>query len=174
MANPEHLAILRQGLAAWNKWRSEYPYLRPDLSDEDLALAALSSFNLCFANFHGSLLRGAKLAGATLNSAELVDSVLDEADLPGKPWECEPVRRECQSGEFSGAGLGSSNFAWANLVGADVSSANLLSASLFGADLGSANFSASNLSDVNFQSANSRTRILAAPPYAARTSVMSI
>lgn len=29
MANPEHLAILKQGVKAWNRWRSENPDLSP-------------------------------------------------------------------------------------------------------------------------------------------------
>jgi len=32
MANPEHLAILKQGVGAWNKWREENPNIAPDLS----------------------------------------------------------------------------------------------------------------------------------------------
>ena len=32
MANPEHLAILKQGVEEWNKWRREYPGVEPDLS----------------------------------------------------------------------------------------------------------------------------------------------
>jgi hypothetical protein len=31
MANKEHLAILRQGVAAWNAWRAANPNVRPDL-----------------------------------------------------------------------------------------------------------------------------------------------
>ena len=31
MANEEHLAILKQGAEAWNKWRLENPTIRPDL-----------------------------------------------------------------------------------------------------------------------------------------------
>ena len=33
MANPEHLAILKQGVEQWNKWRKEHPeVLTPDLA----------------------------------------------------------------------------------------------------------------------------------------------
>ena len=31
MANSEHLAILKQGVEVWNKWRGEYDALGPDL-----------------------------------------------------------------------------------------------------------------------------------------------
>jgi hypothetical protein len=32
MINPEHLAILKQGVEIWNKWREENPDIMPDLS----------------------------------------------------------------------------------------------------------------------------------------------
>ncbi len=30
MANEEHLARLKQGVAVWNQWRNAYPEIRPD------------------------------------------------------------------------------------------------------------------------------------------------
>lgn len=35
MANEEHLAIFRQGVEAWNKWRKENPKIKPDLAYAD-------------------------------------------------------------------------------------------------------------------------------------------
>ena len=32
MANDEHIAILKKGVAAWNAWRHENPDISPDLS----------------------------------------------------------------------------------------------------------------------------------------------
>jgi hypothetical protein len=32
MANDEHVAMLKQGVAAWNVWRAENPDIRPDIS----------------------------------------------------------------------------------------------------------------------------------------------
>ena len=32
MANPEHLAILKQGVEVWNQWRDEHPEIQPNLS----------------------------------------------------------------------------------------------------------------------------------------------
>ena len=31
MANPEHLAVLKQGVEQWNKWKKEHPDVMPDL-----------------------------------------------------------------------------------------------------------------------------------------------
>jgi hypothetical protein len=37
MANREHIRKLKEGVAAWNKWREQKPQLIPDFSDADLA-----------------------------------------------------------------------------------------------------------------------------------------
>lgn len=39
MANPEHLAILKQGVSKWNEWRKENPEVEPNLSYADLGSA---------------------------------------------------------------------------------------------------------------------------------------
>jgi uncharacterized protein YjbI with pentapeptide repeats len=57
MANPEHLAILRQGVEVWNQWREENPEIQPDLSNSDLC-----GENLDWVNFSGVNLFGADLS----------------------------------------------------------------------------------------------------------------
>jgi hypothetical protein len=42
MANDEHVALLKQGVAAWNAWRREHPDIRPNLSGAYLADAHLT------------------------------------------------------------------------------------------------------------------------------------
>jgi hypothetical protein len=46
MANPEHLAILKQGVEEWNKWRGEHSELEPDLSRADLAAMDITGADL--------------------------------------------------------------------------------------------------------------------------------
>ena len=46
MANQEHLAVLTQGVAEWNEWRSQYPEIRPDLSGANLSQVNLMGINL--------------------------------------------------------------------------------------------------------------------------------
>ena len=43
MPNPEHLAIIQQGVGAWNKWRNNNLDIRPDLTSADLTGAKLSA-----------------------------------------------------------------------------------------------------------------------------------
>jgi uncharacterized protein YjbI with pentapeptide repeats len=77
MANSEHLAILKQGVEVWNKWREEnreridlafeglqgQDLRKVDLSNAYLAFADLSQADLREANFTRSDLSGGKPAG---------------------------------------------------------------------------------------------------------------
>ncbi|MEH2217631.1 MAG: pentapeptide repeat-containing protein [Nostoc sp.] len=46
MANEEHLALLKQGVEAWENWRRESTIMEPDLKAADLNGADLSGANL--------------------------------------------------------------------------------------------------------------------------------
>jgi uncharacterized protein YjbI with pentapeptide repeats len=96
MANNAHLEQLRQGVANWNAWRRDNPYLEPDLSAADLREINLNEANLGAMNLNGADLRGAALrfayfpkaklngallAGAKLRGANLREAQLDRADL---------------------------------------------------------------------------------------------
>jgi hypothetical protein len=73
MANDEHVALLKQGVGAWNAWRNENPDIRPSLDEADLG-------------------------GAEPSAADLSEADLEEANLN----EAEPQRGEPQRGEPSG------------------------------------------------------------------------
>src|SRR5207344_2362243 len=60
MANDEHVALLKQGVDAWNAWREENPDIRPDLSGADLGGANLGGANLSGADLSGADLTGAR------------------------------------------------------------------------------------------------------------------
>ena len=103
MANDEHVALLKQGVAAWNAWRDKNPDIRPDLvaadlseadlNGADLVAADLSAANLSEADLNGADLRAANLRAANLSAADLsaanleaailVDTDLTGADLTG-------------------------------------------------------------------------------------------
>jgi hypothetical protein len=130
MANPEHLAILKKGVEAWNAWRHESEE-QPDLSwanhrvknlsdadlhGADLSVTDISRADLRGADLSGAILRRAKLNGADLSGADLAKANLSEADL--------------DKAELRGAHLRGADLRGAGLVGA-----NLLGAHLNGADL---------------------------------------
>jgi hypothetical protein len=88
MANDEHVAILKKGVAAWNEWRNENPDIRPELSEAnlngaDLSEARLRNANLREAHLSGTNLSRARLSGANLIEADLGGANLGEADLRG-------------------------------------------------------------------------------------------
>src|SRR5260370_30799614 len=60
MANPEHLAILKQGVAEWNTWRKRREN-------------ATVTFDFTNADLHGVFLNGANLSRASLVAADLTD-----------------------------------------------------------------------------------------------------
>src|SRR2546428_571308 len=73
MANDEHVALLKKGVAAWNAWRDENPDIRPDLNGANLSAVDLSGANLS----------GENLQGANLYAAHLLDTDFTGADLTG-------------------------------------------------------------------------------------------
>jgi uncharacterized protein YjbI with pentapeptide repeats len=78
MANEKHLAILAQGVEAWNQWRQENPDVQPDLSGANLRAA-----NLCGADLTGANLLGANLEGANLERADLHGKDLTGSNFRG-------------------------------------------------------------------------------------------
>lgn len=88
MANPEHLAILKLGVEAWNKWRNENPEIVPELSESNLIGIDLRGVNLRGANLSRTSLKGAfiwksNLVGANLNEAVLWLTNLSGSNLEG-------------------------------------------------------------------------------------------
>jgi hypothetical protein len=117
MANQEHLAILRQGVEAWNAWRKEHLDIRPDLGEAELGGADLSRANLKRARLSLANLTGANLTGANLSGVRL-----------------------------GGTNLAQANLAAANLLGAFLIEANLTGANLTGVTVGRTFFADCNLS----------------------------
>jgi Pentapeptide repeats (8 copies) len=132
MANQEHLAILNQGVEAWNQWRREYSDILPDFKEADLSDANLAGANLSGANFTRAYLKKADLSRADLRKANLNYTHFIEAKLI--------------NADLSRALLDGTNFCTANLLGADLSDANLTGANLSGANLINADLSRANLS----------------------------
>jgi hypothetical protein len=81
MANEEHLAILKQGVEAWNRWRDENPDICPELRSASLARMHLDGVNLSRADLRDTNLTRALLCEADLTNAILHRTNFRRADL---------------------------------------------------------------------------------------------
>jgi hypothetical protein len=136
MANDDHIALLKKGVAAWNAWRGKNPQVRVDLSGVNLRKANLSNANLTGADLSGADLSGANLRKANLTGANLNPSNRSVALLGGADLTCA---------NLSGARLNTANLSQANLLFANLSGADLSEAYLGGADLTNAKLAGANL-----------------------------
>jgi uncharacterized protein YjbI with pentapeptide repeats len=83
MANQDHVARLKQGVAAWNAWRHKNSSVVPYLEGAHLSGANLRGANLYVANLIGADLSNASLSDAFLRDADLLGANLRHADLGG-------------------------------------------------------------------------------------------
>lgn len=154
MANPEHLAILKQGIKAWNEWRTQTPDVKPDLSgvalcsedcgnsqvhDPDPAVA-LGSTGFYSPDFSGADFRNANLCKASLMGSCLVEVDFSHAALGGAN-----LRR---------ANLHKANLSYANLYAAQLDAAYMTYARLIATGLSAANLSLAALDHANLRGAN--------------------
>jgi uncharacterized protein YjbI with pentapeptide repeats len=102
MANPEHLAMIQQGVDAWIGWRLKNPDIKPDLAEADLGGADLREAHLGGANLRGANLKGADLSEADFTNANLNGAVLNGANLSRAILN----RTSCNGARFSGTVLG--------------------------------------------------------------------
>lgn len=180
MANPEHVAILKQGVRTWNKWRKDNPFITPDLSKENLSSETFNKryydptksiveyllepylskvdfnrTNLFEVNFTGANLTRANLNGANLRSAILVQANLSEATLiEADLSDVIGTKAELSEANLSGANLFRGNFVRAYFVGTNLIGSKLAEANLSEANLGGADLNTVDLSKANLQEAN--------------------
>jgi|HubBroStandDraft_6_1064221.scaffolds.fasta_scaffold01333_4 uncharacterized protein YjbI with pentapeptide repeats len=154
MANPEHLAILKQGVEEWNKWRGAHPtILFPDLSEADLHELDLHKARLSQADLRRADLRMANLSESNLRGAELRGVEFGFRTSSGhSPGRWAALR----GANLSGADLGYANLQGASLVAVDLSGANLTAAKLVTADLFAADIRRANLKWADLYGANLR------------------
>jgi hypothetical protein len=81
MADPQHLAILQQGMKVWNQWRKDNPKIVPDLRRAILVNAEFRGINLSRTNLEKAVLRQATLSRANLTRANLRQADLRAASL---------------------------------------------------------------------------------------------
>jgi uncharacterized protein YjbI with pentapeptide repeats len=171
MANEEHVALLKQGVAAWNAWHEENraavrggpppANLSPEaveiwsafqrgaplanLSPE--AVQKIRSALTDYAKTHKNApdLSEANLSGMALSGADLRKTNLSGADLS---------RADLRKADLSGANLLRADLRKADLSGANLGGAHLRGADLRAADLGGANLSRAGLNGAFLWEAN--------------------
>jgi uncharacterized protein YjbI with pentapeptide repeats len=154
MANDDHIALLKEGVAAWNDWRKEN-FLRPHLSEANLGRANLFDANLFDANLSGANLEGANLEQANLELANLSGANLGRARLQGaKLQDANLEGANLEQANLEQANLSGANLARAKLQGATLSYATLIRANLSRADISEAGLFAANLLGANINGAN--------------------
>jgi hypothetical protein len=121
MANPEHLAILKQGVERWNKWREKHPLIRPAFSHVTLRKADLSCVDFTGADLGGADLSGADLTQARLNEAYLFGANLKRANLAS----ANLTKANVIVADLSGANLKDANLEWATAGGTILTSVDL-------------------------------------------------
>ncbi|HBR52432.1 MAG TPA: pentapeptide repeat-containing protein [Nitrospira sp.] len=128
MADPNHVEILKQGIAVWNQWRADNPHIKPDLSNASLSQVVLSFFDhhQPGIDFQGVNLRGANMSKANMYKADLSRAHLNNANLQ---------EANLHSANLSNASCFEARLGWATLGKANLSQANLGDAELYKADL---------------------------------------
>ncbi|MFM5903220.1 MAG: pentapeptide repeat-containing protein [Dolichospermum sp.] len=114
MANPEHLALLKQGVGVWNKWRDENSGIIPNFNYIDLRATDLSYANLYGANLYGAELSKAILIWANLSKANLSKANLSKANL--------------SKANLRGANLSAANLEKSQVIGTNFYNVTLTSA----------------------------------------------
>jgi uncharacterized protein YjbI with pentapeptide repeats len=84
MANEEHLAILKKGVGAWNRWRDRNLEIRPALGEADLSVPMVPGRSLHglenvrpWVELSGINLENADLSGANLEGVALLNARLE-------------------------------------------------------------------------------------------------
>jgi uncharacterized protein YjbI with pentapeptide repeats len=139
MANEEQLAILKQGVHVWNKWREESLVTENDLSGANLSGFDLNGAYLSIVNLEEAIIDRADLTGANLNGANLKGASLYETVL---------VEAKLRSTNLHSVNLSKADLRDADLFDADLYNANLIEAQLHGT-----NFDITFVSKTDFTSA---------------------
>lgn len=144
------VALLQEGVEAWNLWRAAHAELVPHLDG-----AVLKGLNLQGANFHGAYLRQADLKDANLSHTNLQKADLQDANFCGAKLERANLNRtHCKSTQFAHASLVSANLSHAHLVGANLSYIDGTNVDLRDADLSSADVREATLLHADCRDAN--------------------
>jgi uncharacterized protein YjbI with pentapeptide repeats len=145
MANPEHVAKLREGVTAWNQWRKEDRDAAPDLREADLSGIIFDG-----ADFHRADLYGVNLSHRDLSTTNLLMANLNRADLTGADLNhVDLTAAWFMSAKLHGANLRHARLDGAHLNQTVLENSDLTQASLFTAKLARANLREAILSEAS-------------------------
>ena len=135
MADSNHVSKVKEGVAAWNRWREKEPDVMPDLGWANLnglnldgAVFAKSTLKLAFCkgcSLVGADFSRASMRGVNLEGCDLRDSVFRDANLEG----AHMLGADLTGADFTGAILKLANFDGAILRDADLTGVKKLRAS---------------------------------------------
>lgn len=175
MADPDHLARLKQGVVEWNRWRAATNHAVADLSGADLAGARLRDADLLRVNLAGANLTRAQLENAHLKEGSLTGAILtganfehvnardanfDDVAAEGAKFEVATLRgatfrrARLAGARFHRAYLRDTDFSGADLTNAWLRFATLEGARCEGADFSGADLRNASLVDTNLKGAN--------------------
>jgi hypothetical protein len=176
MANPEHLARLKEGVETWNKWRAVNIGVKPDLNGADLDRAELVGADFSSANLRGANLSRANLVIANFSKADLSDANLTgaeviQADLSGANlrratlndailWEAKLIRADLRGAKLGRANLFLSDLSEADLSEADLQSAILIETNFTNAILSGCKIYGISVWDINLKNINQNGLII--------------
>jgi hypothetical protein len=139
MANEEHVAILKQGVKAWNQWKYHNTEIRPDLSSATLVNTDLTNADFSDVNLRWAILTNANLTETNLSRARLGGTVLRRANLFASDLRgARLVVTDLGSANLNGVNLRGASLINANLDGADFSHSKMVYTQLADLDLGTA------------------------------------
>lgn len=135
MPNRQHLDIFKSGYAKWNRWRTENPEIRPDLSDADFSFLDLSNYDLRGVDFQNSKFNNSVICEGDFCNCDLTDTYFMSAFIPEL--------------KLKGASLLNTSFYYATMFGADFSHATLQNIDFGHADLHGSKMSHASLTNVD-------------------------
>lgn len=107
MANSEHLALVRSGVDALNRFAREHEDVALDLESADLRGLDLHNARLQAARLAGANLRGSDLRNARFNSVDLRGCDLRQADLRGASLHrADLTDADLRGAQFDAIGVG--------------------------------------------------------------------
>jgi len=125
MANPEHVAKLKEGKKEWNAWRKASAE-KPDLSEE-----WLSDYSLDHYDMHSADFSNAKLSRVTFRYTLCEDASFEGATVIQAHFERAVLTR----GSFKHSRIGLSEFSWSALDESDFTEAFLTNNTFAGCSL---------------------------------------